>query len=153
MIFAEDKMSNLYIFLMEVAIKKYRHNAKQAFLAAGIDITVDQWVVLKQVQEHHEPTQIELANYSVKDAPTTARIIDQLLRKGWIFKKDDADDRRKYRICLTKPGEEIVKTLLPYVFDYRMQAIQNFSPEEVSTFIKLTQKMIDNLQTNGDNEL
>jgi DNA-binding MarR family transcriptional regulator len=145
MIFTEDKMSNLYIFLMEVAIKKYRHSAKQAFQTAGVDITVDQWVVLKQVEEHHEATQIELAQYSVKDAPTTARIIDQLLRKGWVVKKDDIDDRRKYRICLTAEGEKIINMLLPYVMAYRKNAIQNFSPEELKIFVKLTQKMINNL--------
>ena len=82
-----QRIEHLYIFLIEQIVKKYRQVALQAFREHEAGITVDQWIVLKQISENNGTSQVEIANSTVKDAPTTTRIIDQLTSKNLISKQ------------------------------------------------------------------
>ena len=83
----DHRIEQQYAFLMEQIIKRYRQVAAHALNAHQAGISVDQWVVLKQISEHHGCSQVEIALSTVKDAPTTTRIIDQLTKKELIGKQ------------------------------------------------------------------
>ena len=51
------------------------------FSANGIDLTVDQWLVLKKISDADGLTQIELAEAVFKDRASIKRILDLLLAK------------------------------------------------------------------------
>ena len=141
----QQRLEQLHIFLMEQIIKRYRQIALQALRENDAGITVDQWIVLKQISENNGTSQVEIANSTVKDAPTTTRIIDQLTRKGLIAKQLDPEDRRRYMVFITEKGQALIRRLWPVVQDYRQIPVQNFSEAELDSLHRLLKKMYVNL--------
>lgn len=139
-----QRIEHLYIFLMEQIVKKYRQVALQAFREHDAGITVDQWIVLKQISENNGTSQVEIANSTVKDAPTTTRIIDQLTNKNLISKQLDPEDRRRYMVFITEKGQALIKKMLPVVQEYRKIAIRDFSREDLNNLHQLLERMLRN---------
>ena len=140
-----QRLENLYVFLMEQIIRRYRQIAQQTLREHEAGITVDQWVVLKQISENNGCSQVEIANSTVKDAPTTTRIIDQLTNKKLVIKQLDPEDRRKYMVFVTEKGKLLIERLWPVVREYRQIAIRNFTPDEQDNLLYLLRRMADNL--------
>ncbi len=141
-----QRLEGLYIFLMEQAVKRYHQLASQSLRQHKAGITVDQWIVLKQISENNGSSQSDVAESTVKDSPTTARIIDQLLQKKLIHKQLDASDRRKYRVYTTPAGDDLIERLLPIVIAYRRIPVRGFSRDEMENLIAVIQRMLVNMQ-------
>ncbi|HAS58545.1 MAG TPA: MarR family transcriptional regulator, partial [Algoriphagus sp.] len=73
-----------YSFLLDRTARKVKQYAQQQFKQGDFDVTVDQWLVLKNLSEHGLLSQTELANLVFKDHPTLTRIIDLLCKKGYV---------------------------------------------------------------------
>lgn len=132
---------------MEQIIKRYRLIATEALREHKAGLSVDQWVVLKQISENDGCSQVEIAQSTVKDAPTTTRIIDQLTQKELIRKELDLSDRRRYRVSVTPKGQALIQRLLPVVREYRKIAVRDFSPQEMDAMQNLLHRMVENLKT------
>ena len=141
----EQRLEQLPIFWMEQIVRRYRQVATQALGAEEAGLSVDQWVVLKQVGENNGCSQVEIGNSTVKDAPTTTRIIDQLVNKNLISKQLDPEDRRRYMVFLTEKGQRLIERLLPVVQEYRQIPLKGFSETEQKQLLENLQRMLHNL--------
>ncbi len=141
----EDRIERLPIFLMEQIIRRYRKMATRTLREMEADISLDQWILLKQISENNGASQVEIAQSTVKDAPTTTRIIDQLTEKNLVAKQLDPEDRRKYMVFVTDKGKQLIDRLLPGVRTYRMIPLESFSKEEKAHLISLLERMNQNL--------
>jgi DNA-binding MarR family transcriptional regulator len=103
---------------------------RRAFVASGLDITPEQWVVLYHLERGQGPTQSELGDRTVKDKPTVTRILDRLEAKGLAARHRDPRDRRTQRIFLTPEGEAVLQQLMPLVRHFAGKAFGDVSPEE-----------------------
>src|SRR5690606_7890439 len=93
-----------YFFKIDTTVKRVRNNMQKQLAAAGIDLTVDQWVVLDHIYPSPGISQNDLAQATAKDAPTTTRILEILIGKGWVERKAARIDRRKSMLFLTEEG-------------------------------------------------
>lgn len=143
---ADQRLERLHIFLMEQIVKRYRQVAIRHLKEHQANLNVDQWVVLKQISENNGCSQVEIGQSTVKDAPTTTRIIDQLTKKKLIVKQLDPEDRRRYMVFVTEKGSQLIERLLPVVQGYREIAVKDFSQEEKKVLVRLLQRMMDNLE-------
>jgi DNA-binding MarR family transcriptional regulator len=140
-------LKNLYIFLAEKMVKDYKQGSLAIHNKIKSGITVDQWVVLKYINEHNGATQVEIAKSSAKDAPTTTRIIDQLVRKKLVERKADLNDRRKFKIVVTPKGTALVKKVLPNILKHRSNVIKGIPEKELNAFVTTLNKMLNNLSS------
>jgi DNA-binding MarR family transcriptional regulator len=138
-------LENLYIFLAEKMVKNYKQGSQNILNELKTGITVDQWVVLKYIGENEGASQVDIAKSSAKDAPTTTRIIDQLVRKKLVQRKADATDRRKFKMMMTEKGENLVKKIVPKILKHRHNTIKGIKDTELKTFISTLKKMLNNL--------
>ncbi|MCO6490327.1 MAG: MarR family transcriptional regulator [Phaeodactylibacter sp.] len=141
----EQRLEQLPVFYMEQIVRRYRQMATQALKNHHAGLSVDQWVVLKQISENNGSSQVEIGSSTVKDAPTTTRIIDQLASKNLISKQLDPEDRRRYMVFVTEKGRQLIERLLPVVQEYREVPLKGFSPAEQKQLIGLLQRMLKNL--------
>src|SRR6476660_5178381 len=93
---------SMYSFLLERTARRIKQYAQQRFNSECFDITVDQWLVLKNLRDSNDLNQSELAKLTGKDHPTLTRIIDLLCKKGLTERRMDITDRRSFIIHLTK---------------------------------------------------
>jgi len=120
----------------------------QAFAQLGVDITPEQWVMLDSLYQRNGQSQTELAGDSYKNAPTVSRILDLLEKKGLVERQRFANDRRRYKIFLTKEGQVTVEKVKPAVATLREQGWQQLTDADYSTFLRIMNQIFENLRSN-----
>ena len=110
----QTTMEGNYGFLIEKTGKKLKQTLQSVFNHLKIDLTVDQWTILSELHNLGAMSQSEIGANTFKDAPTVTRIIDILVRKDYLVRKQDTVDKRKFMITLTSHGRESVENLIPY---------------------------------------
>ncbi len=134
-----------YGFLIEKTGKKLKQTLQSLFNHLKEDITVDQWVILHELDKNGSLSQSELGNNTYKDAPTVTRIIDLLSKKNLISRKPDSSDRRKYKIELTKTGKKLIEKLTPYVVEFRKLGWTGLNKKDLKQLKAILDKIYANL--------
>jgi len=139
------KINNIVNFLLEQTVRRMRGYAQRQLDSLQVGITVDQWVLLKILDERGQISQVELAQTGHKDAASVTRILDILQKKRLIQRVDDEYDRRKYMISLTPEGRKFVADHLPFINQIRAQIVQGLTDEEIQTLKRILEKIRQNL--------
>jgi MarR family transcriptional regulator, transcriptional regulator for hemolysin len=142
----DEKLEDVLYYLIDKTNKVARRYSQEAFVKAGYDITVDQWLVLKKIWDNNEINQVELAAALFKDTASITRILQILVRKKLVKKDFKEGDRRHYLLSLTAKGEQFFKQVLGMVKSMRMQGVSDFSDAEKEQIKKLLTRMIKNLE-------
>ena len=103
---------------------------RRAFVAAGHDVTPDQWVVLYRLLENEGLTQAGLGERTVKDKTTITRILDRLEARELLTRRRDPDDRRAQRLYLTEAGRALAQALVPIVQAFADDAYADFTEND-----------------------
>ncbi len=78
---------------------------------AGSDITVSQMEALKYLQRHGSCSAAQLADGLHMSPPAVTKLVDRLLRKGMVTRRENPDDRRSVEISLTDSGRLTVERI------------------------------------------
>lgn len=135
-----------YSFLLDRTARKVKQYAQQKFNQMDYDITVDQWLVLKNLAENELLSQTELAQLVFKDHPTLTRIIDILSKKGFVERIPHPQDRRSFQLHLTQQGLEKVNSLKPDVAQIREKAWENLDEKDFDQFKRILNTIYSNLE-------
>lgn len=135
-----------YFFKIDTTIKKIRNFMQKGLNEAAVDLTVDQWVVLEHLVQNKGISQIELGKITFKDPPTITRILDLVVAKGYIERKQSTSDRRKFVLVLTPLGEKIFQKANKIITDARKQAWENLSEEDYSALVRIMDTIYGNVQ-------
>lgn len=104
-----EKIERVVFYMLDKAIKSYRQFAQRRLNEAGLDITIDQWLVLNTIETNPRVSQLEIAERVFKDAASVTRIVDLLIRKGYLQRQSHPVDRRRFTLELTGQGKVLVK--------------------------------------------
>uniref|UniRef100_I2PYV9 Transcriptional regulator n=1 Tax=Desulfovibrio sp. U5L TaxID=596152 RepID=I2PYV9_9BACT len=147
-------MDNTFFFDMDNAVgyaighaaAHLKIGLRRVFVAAGHDVTPEQWVVLYRLYESEGLTQCGLGERTVKDKTTITRILDRLEGKRLVARRRDAADRRSQRIFLTPAGAAQVEALVPLVRRYAAEAFADVPPDDRRTLARI----LGNIETRLD---
>lgn len=143
---ANSKYFGTYI---ERNFKTIKQTFLQAFKDAEIDITTEQWVILDLLVQKDGVSQTDLATASLKDAPTTSRIIDLMCKKDFAERRNVENDRRKYHIYLTPKGRATYEQLLPIVLNLREIGWEGLDDKDYLDFLRIMNKVHNNFSKIG----
>lgn len=110
------------------------------------NLTSSQWALLKLLSEEQNLTQAQLAQRSLSDRATTGTIIDKLIEKGFICKKQGEQDRRSYVVSITEDGKNIARSIMYLGIEHNNRAVTGLSQEEITTLVSCLKTMIENLR-------
>lgn len=145
-----DKRAEQSGFILERTARRMKQHIQQQLSAAGVDITVDQWILLQELEKSTGLSQLELARATFKDAPTVTRIIDLLCSKGLTLRTADAADRRRFCVRLTPAGYEKIDAVLPLVQAARLKAWAGLDDQQMEQLTQTLNQVYNNLSP-GDN--
>ena len=131
---------------LDATLKVIKQDLTRRFRSQGIDLTPEQFALLAELASKGELAQKELAKSTFKDAPTVSRIIDLLVKKGWIHRTADIDDRRKYVLTLTPEGRTVHEQAAPIVHSAREMGWQGLTEEDYSRLKTILDKVVENIQ-------
>ena len=139
-----ERLDDIIFYSLEKAIKKYRQFAQRNITAANFDITIDQWLVLKTLEESPAITQQELAERVFKDLASVSRILDLVIDKGLLSRQPDATDRRRTKLKVTKKGLNILDSVQPLIHSNRATALRGISQTDIRSLQQILEKLIAN---------
>lgn len=126
-----ETLDEIIFYTLEKSIKKYRQFAQRRLTDAGFEITIDQWLVLKTIQENAEFSQNQIADKIFKDLASVTRIIELLVKKDFLSRNFHATDRRRFELTITAAGEKILEDVFPIVSANRQQALAGLSARDI----------------------
>lgn len=139
-----EHLSNVIFYQIEQAIKTYRMYAQKQIKAHNLKITVDQWLVLKSMKENPDATQAELAEKVFKDSASITRIMDLLVKSGFVKREINPNDRRKSNLIVTEKGNRILNDTYAVVLENRKTALNGISVNEIQIMGEALKKISQN---------
>ncbi len=136
---------NSYSHLLDRTARKVKQYAQRQFNAENFEVTVDQWLVLKNLNEHPQLNQSELAELIGKDHPTLTRIIDLLCKKDLVERRVNPADRRSFTVHLTGKGVLKVNDWSPKMTEIRMKAWENLTERDYKDLKRILDTIYQNL--------
>lgn len=140
------KKFDSYSYLLDRTARRVKGYAQQRFATDNFDITVDQWLILKSLDNERYLKQKELAEVTGKDNPTLTRIIDLLCKKELTERITHKEDRRSFTVHLTEAGKAKLSELSPRIDDIRMKAWENLTEQDYEQLKTILNKIYQNLE-------
>ena len=119
----------------------------QNVLNSGLDISMDQWLVLGPIWQLESPSQKDLGEICLRDKPTITRIIDSLEEKSLVVRVSDQIDHRINRVILTNAGKQLFYDVLPIMEKTREEVRGDIPEEEIEIFKNVLSKILKNLNS------
>lgn len=81
---------------MDQAVRHAKQQLVAALQRSGLELTADQWTLLRIVVESDGIAQHVLADQSGKDRPTVTRMLRLMADRGWVVQEPAPGDRRSF---------------------------------------------------------
>ena len=111
----------------------------------GLEISLDQWVVLGPVRKNDGISQKDIAEYCGKDKTSITKIIDTLEKKNLVVRVTDQLDHRVKRVVLSQKGRELFLSALPVMAQTRDELRSGISDKEIEALKTIVNKIYNNL--------
>ena len=139
------ELEKVFFYQMEKMMKVVNDYTLTVFKENNFPVTKDQWVILKKVSESAGSTQKHIADSTFKDPAALTRILDLLVKKGFVQRQSSMEDRRAFEIGLTVDGSRLVNRMTPIVQEIRAKALAGISEEEERAVGNILEKMRQNI--------
>ena len=139
-----SQIEKTVFYSIEKTIKTYRQFAQKNIKQNGIDITIDQWLILKTIHDHPKISQREIAATVFKDHASVTRMIELLVKRQFLIRSFHEEDRRRYSLSLTNEGKKIFKKLIPIVSHNRSTALAGIQIEDIEHLHKTLNTISNN---------
>jgi len=107
---ATDLAQDLYALVVYL----HKHCNSDLFEAVGaLDLSLTQIKVLHHLEDEsdRELGLGEAADFVHVSLPAASRLVDDLVRRGFVERREDPDDRRMKRLRLTGDGRSVIRRL------------------------------------------
>ena len=110
--------------------RRFVHNTHES----GMDISLDQWMVLGPIWQLKTPSHKDLSEFCMKDKTSITRIVDTLEKKNLVVRVADQIDQRMKRVVLTHEGKQLFNHVVPIMEKTREEVRQGISDSEIDAF-------------------
>jgi len=133
-------------FLLHACYQQLRSVTYKEFLAHGLELTPEQWIVLVQLWTKDGQSQSALSELTLRDAPTLSRILDTMQKADLVSRVVDEQDARTRLVKLTKAGKALQAKLVPVAKRLVSRLEHGISESDLETTHRTLGKMLENLR-------
>ncbi len=141
-----SKLPHVLLFLIDQTSRISKQYSQKELDSRQLGITVDQWVLLKVIEENEGASQKDLAIKSVRDPASITRTLDILQKKGLIVRQLIPNNRRQYSIHLTDVGKLFIGENMDMINRHRAKSLEGFSQKEIEQFKSFLLRVQENMQ-------
>lgn len=145
-LFFDKKLPDEIYAAIEKTHKKVRQYTQHELVKKGFDITLDQFQILRIIQEHEgKMKQTDLAEYLNKDNASITRTLEILIKKGLAERKVKTNDRRIHHLYLSAQGQVKVNQLVPVIQEIQANGLKSVTEGEAKILKTILNKIHQNL--------
>ncbi|WP_428740328.1 MarR family winged helix-turn-helix transcriptional regulator [Tenacibaculum sp.] len=139
-----DSPTGTILYFIEKTIKEYRKLCQRNIDKTGLDITVDQTLLLIIINDNSKLSQKEMAELLFKDYASVTRMIELMVKKDYLIREVNKNDRRRFNLLISEKGRASLKALEPTIQENRSVALHGLINEELIQMNTSLQKIIAN---------
>ena len=136
--------NTLFYMLHDVTRQIRKHFDRRA---TRLELTRAQWRALKATSRHEGLSQSELAEYLDMEAIPVGRVIDRLEKTGFVERRGDPADRRRWRLYLTPKAHAVVGEMEVIADELRDDALRGIERDDLGTLMSVLNRIKENLAT------
>ena len=119
----------------------------------SLDISFTQWLVLIGLSHHEHVSATRLSHDLGHDMGALTRVVDELVKRGYVQRERSERDRRAVEIAITPSGRKAALEAKRMIVELLNELVEPFSDAEVDTLIALLQRLFRHLQqASGETE-
>ena len=113
--------------------------------ATRFALTRAQWRALKTIRRNEGLSQTELADFLDMQPIPVGRVVDRLEKTGYIERRADPGDRRRWRLHLTAKAHAVVDEMEVIAAGLRNEALQGIDTADFDTLLRVLGQIKNNL--------
>lgn len=117
------------------------------FKSAGHNVSPEEWAILLLLWKKDGQNPSHMSARTVRDPTTMTRLIDSMVRKGFVTRKMDENDRRRSGIWLTPIGIGLEPILVALAKPLIKQGTAGIDPKDMQITLGVLAKMVENLSS------
>ncbi len=138
-------IESIILFQIDKTSKISKSYSQREFDRLEMGITVEQWILLKIIEENDGLTQKELADKSLRDPASITRTLDLLSKKSFVERRPVENNRRQYSVCLRKEGSVFIEKHMSVISSHRAKSIEGITAHELEMLTQLLKKIQANM--------
>jgi len=113
--------------------------------ATRLQLTRAQWRALKLIRRHEGLSQAELAEHLDMEPIAVGRVIDRLQKTGYVERRADPADRRRWCLHLTTRADAVIDEMEVIGSDLRDEALRGVDAADFEAMLRVLARLKDNL--------
>lgn len=142
----KQNIESIVLFQIDKTSKISKIYSQREFDRLGLGITVEQWILLKIIEESNQLSQRELATKSLRDPASITRTIDILEKRNYVMRNSIPNNRRRYNLALTKVGQQFVTEHIEIIKEHRKRSVQGFTKQELTQLSAFLSRIQENME-------
>jgi len=134
---------NSLFYMLHDATRQLRKHFDRR--ATRLQLTRAQWRALKATSRQEGLSQAELADYLDMEAIPVGRVIDRLEKTGFVERRSDPTDRRRWRLYLTPKAHAIVGEMEDIATGLREDALRGVEGSDLDALMRVLGRIKENL--------
>ena len=112
---------------------------------SDVPLTPEQFMLIDLLWNQGEMSQQELADQMHKDKNSVTKLVDAIERKGFVIRRQNANDRRSNTLVLTEKAEILKPGAKQKGISILDKMLEGISEEELRTFLSTLHKLNANM--------
>lgn len=113
--------------------------------AIRLGLTRAQWRALKSIRRREGLSQSELAEFLEMEPIAVGRVIDRLAAAGFVERRADPNDRRRWRLYLTVKAHGVTDDMEIIAAELRQEALAGIDDGDFEAFQRVLRQLRANL--------
>ena len=116
------------------------------YVEREINLTYPQWRVIKTIRfAKADISAKEIADILSFDKVTISDIVNRLLKKGYLTKKVDINDKRRNVLSLSAKAKGLCKNVMSIEDDFNQSLFADIPKDEIDSYLSTAVKLVKNL--------
>ena len=109
-------------------------------------LTLSQCHALDVLSKNGDLTMNELSRQMGLAKSTMTRIVNTMVRKGWIERGKDGRDKRRVSVCLTSEGKRMAETMDESSKEYVQRILKHLPPEKIPGLVEALRSIVGSVE-------
>jgi len=118
---------------------------EKRFEKAGLPIVAQDFAILFRLFSGGALSQADIVSLMMRDKTTVTRRLDGLVKKGLITRSPNAEDRRRFDICITQQGRDVLDVAFPMARDFQKELVKDIPQQDKEVTVQVLRKIMQGL--------
>ncbi len=131
-------------YVLGLSLRVFLNQLVVEFRNREIELTFEQFVMLKMIDSNSDLIQQDIANHLQKDKSLIVRQMNGLLEKQYVVRLTNREDKRKKNLLLTPKGTEMMNRITELAFEVSNKLLAGVDEKDEEAFLRVLNKIQEN---------